>query len=260
MSKLIKLNKKNNHLVEVIINRAEKLNAMTKPMWIELGKVFKKLSKNKNLRCIIIRGEGGKSFSPGNDIGEFKKERSSSKLAKSYGKYLHGTLGAIFNCPIPTVALIEGICVGGGLEIASCCDLRICGKSSRFGIPIKRLGLTMAGKELEVLLSVVSYSTAMEILFEGRVFSAQEALEKRLVNKVVDDKDVAKEVYKSAELICEGAPKVARWHKQFARNILKHGKVTEKINNLGYKCYDTDDFKIGYKSFLDKTKPKFKNK
>ena len=222
MSKLIKLNKKNNHLVEVVINRSEKLNAMTKPMWIELGKIFKKLSKNKNLRCIIIRGEGGKSFSPGNDIGEFKKERSSSKLAKSYGKYLHGTLGAIFNCPIPTVALIEGICVGGGLEIAGCCDLRICGKSSRFGIPIKRLGLTMAAKELEVLLSVVSYSTAMEILFEGRVFSAQEALEKRLVNKVVDDKDVAKEVYKSAELICEGAPKVARWHKQFARNILKN--------------------------------------
>ena len=165
MSKLIKLNKKNNHLVEVIMNRAEKLNAMTKPMWIELGKVFKKLSKNKNLRCIIIRGEGGKSFSPGNDIGEFKRERSSSKLAKSYGKYLHGTLGAISNCPIPTVALIEGICVGGGLEIAGCCDLRICGKSSRFGIPIKRLGLTMAAKEWEVLLSVVSYSTAMEILF-----------------------------------------------------------------------------------------------
>ena len=74
MSKLIKLNKKNIHLVEVVINRPEKLNAMTKPMWIELGKIFKKLSKNKNLRCIIIRGEGGKSFSPGNDIGEFKKK------------------------------------------------------------------------------------------------------------------------------------------------------------------------------------------
>ena len=77
MSKLIKLNKKNIHLVEVVINRPEKLNAMTKPMWIELGKIFKKLSKNKKLRCIIIRGEGGKSFSPGNDIGEFKKQTSS---------------------------------------------------------------------------------------------------------------------------------------------------------------------------------------
>ena len=119
MSKTIRINKKNNHLIEVVLNRPEKLNAMTKPMWIELGKTFKKLSKDKNLRCIIIRGQGGKSFSPGNDIAEFTKERSSSKLAKSYGKFLHGTLGEIFNCPIPTVALIEGICVGGGLEIAA---------------------------------------------------------------------------------------------------------------------------------------------
>ena len=182
MSKLIKLNKKNNHLVEVVINRPEKLNAMTKPMWIELGKIFKKLSKNNKLRCIIIRGAGGKSFSPGNDIGEFKKERSSSKLAKSYGKYLHGTLGNIYNCPIPTIALIEGICVGGGLEIAGCCDIRICGKNSRFGVPIKRLGLTMAAKELEVLLSVANYSTAMEILLEGRIFNAQEAFEKKLAD------------------------------------------------------------------------------
>ena len=260
MSKLIKINKKNNHLIEVVLNRPEKLNAMTKPMWIELGKTFKKLSKNKNLRCIVIRGQGGKSFSPGNDIAEFTKERSSSKLAKAYGKFLHGTLGEIFNCPIPTIALIEGICVGGGLEIAGCCDIRICGKSSRFGIPIKRLGLTMAAKELEVLLKVTNYSTAMEILFEGRVFEADEAFEKKLVNRVVEDKNVEKEAYKSAELICEGAPKVTRWHKQFARNILKNGKVTEKINNLGYKCYDTEDFKIGYQSFLNKTKPKFKNK
>ena len=235
MSKLIKVNKKNTYLAEVVLNRPNKLNAMTKPMWIELGKVFKKLSKNKELRCIIIRGEGGKSFSPGNDIGEFKHERSSSRLAKDYGKYLHGTLGQIFNCPIPTVALIEGICVGGGLEIAGCCDIRICGKSSRFGVPIKRLGLTMAAKELEVLLKVTNYSTAMEILFEGRVFSAEEAFEKKLVNRVVNDKDVENEAYKSAELICDGAPLVARWHKQFARNILKNGKVTEKINNLGYK-------------------------
>ena len=118
----------------------------------------------------------------------------------------------------------------------------------------------MAAKELEVLLKVTNYSTAMEILFEGIVVGADEAWEKRVVNRVVEDKLVEQETYKSAELICEGAPKVARWHKQFARSILKDGKVTEKINNLGYKCYDTQDFKIGYQSFLNKKKPKFKNK
>ena len=259
-NKLVLEKKINSYIVEVSLNRPEKLNALTKPMWKELGQVFKKLSKNKILRCIVIRGKGGKSFSPGNDISEFETQRSSSKLAKAYGVHLHGTLRAIQECPIPTIALIEGICVGGGMEIASCCDLRICGESSRFGVPIKRLGLTMAAKELEALLRITSYSIAMEILLEGKIMSAKEAYEKNLVNRVVADLEVETEAYKSAELISEGAPKVARWHKQFAKEILKTGKVSDKLNNLGYKCYDTEDFKIGYKSFLAKTKPKFKNK
>ena len=259
-NKLILEKRINSYIVEVSLNRPEKLNALTKPMWKELGKIFKKLSKDKNLRCIVIRGKGGKSFSPGNDISEFETQRSSSKLAKAYGVHLHGTLRAIQNCPIPTIALIEGICVGGGMEIASCCDLRICGESSRFGVPIKRLGLTMAAKELDALLRITSYSIAMEILLEGKIMSAEEAYKKNLVNRVVTDLEVETEAYKSAELISEGAPKVARWHKQFAKEILKTGKVSDKLNNLGYKCYDTEDFKIGYKSFLAKTKPKFKNK
>ena len=259
-NKLILKKTINSHIVEISLNRPEKLNALTKPMWKELGKIFKKLSKDKNLRCIVIRGKGGKSFSPGNDISEFETQRSSSKLAKAYGVHLHGTLRAIQECPIPTIALIEGICVGGGMEIAACCDLRICGESSRFGVPIKRLGLTMAAKELEALLRITSYSIAMEVLLEGKIMSAKEAHEKNLVNRVVSDLEVETEVYKSAELISEGAPKVARWHKQFAKEILKTGKVSDKLNNLGYKCYDTEDFQIGYKSFLAKTKPKFKNK
>ncbi len=260
MSNLILVKKISDFTTEVTLNRPDKLNALTKPMWKELGTTFKKLSKDKNLRCIIIRGAGGKSFSPGNDIGEFEKERSNSKLAKAYGVYLHGTLRAIQDCPIPTVALIEGICVGGGMEIAACCDLRICGQSSRFGVPIKRLGLTMAAKELEALLSVTTYSIAMEILLEGKIMNAQEAYEKNLVNRVVEDSKVEEETYKTAELICDGAPKVARWHKEFAKEIIKTGKVTSALNNKGYKCYDTEDFQIGYKSFLSKTKPKFKNK
>ena len=156
-NKLVLEKKINSYIVEVSLNRPEKLNALTKPMWKELGQVFKKLSKNKILRCIVIRGKGGKSFSPGNDISEFETQRSSSKLAKAYGVHLHGTLRAIQECPIPTIALIDGICVGGGMEIASCCDLRICGESSRFGVPIKRLGLTMAAKELEALLRITPY-------------------------------------------------------------------------------------------------------
>ena len=260
MSKLILQKKISNYIIEISLNRPEKLNALTKPMWKELGDMFKKLSTNKNLRCIVIRGNGGKSFSPGNDISEFTTERSNSKQSKDYGKFLHSTLGAILNCPIPTVALIEGICVGGGLEIASCCDIRICGKSSRFGVPINRLGLTMAPREMQPLINLVGKSVALEILLEGRVFDAAEALQKGLVNKIVTDIDVEKEAYQTAERIADGAPLVARWHKKFAKELLNNEKITDKMNDQGYKCYDTEDFNIGYKSFLNKIKPKFKNK
>ena len=262
MTDLVLIKKINEHTVEVSLNRPDKLNALTKPMWKKLGATFRDFAKkkNKHLRCIIIRGSGGKSFSPGNDIGEFEKSRSSSKQAKKYGVFLHGALAAIQECPVPTIALIEGLCVGGGFEIAACCDLRICGTSSRFGVPIKRLGLTMAPRELQALLQLVGRSVTMEILLEGKIFNAKEAYEKGMVNRVVLDQDVEQEAYATAERICEGAPLVARWHKAFAEQLIPNIKITDKLNNLGYKCYDTEDFQIGYKSFLSKTKPKFKNK
>jgi enoyl-CoA hydratase len=260
MTDLVQTKQINEYVLEVSLNRPEKLNALTKPMWKKLGSIFRDLKKNKTLRCVVLRGKGGKSFSPGNDIGEFTKTRSNSKLAKEYGVHLHGTLAAIQECPIPTVALIEGLCVGGGLEIAACCDLRICGNSSRFGVPIKRLGLTMAPRELQALLQLVGRSVTMEILLEGRIFNSEEAYTKGIVNRVVPDHDVEKETYQTVERICDGAPLVARWHKQFADELLAKKKISNKLNNLGYKCYDTKDFQIGYKSFLTKTKPNFKNK
>ncbi len=260
MSSLVLENKLDKYIVEIIINRPDKLNALTKPMWKEIGAKFRNLSKNKNLRCIIIRGKGGKSFSPGNDIGEFKTERSNSKQAKEYGKHLHGTLSAILNCPIPTVALIEGICVGGGLEIAACCDIRICGISSRFGVPINRLGLTMAPREMQPFIQLVGKSIALEILLEGRVFDSTEAFQKGLVNKVVKDNEVENESHATARRIADGAPLVSRWHKKFASEFSNNEKITDKMNDRAYICYDSKDFSIGYKSFLTKTKPKFKNK
>ena len=262
MTDLVQTKQINDHILEVSLNRPEKLNALTKPMWKKLGSIFKDLAskKNNHLRCIVLRGKGGKSFSPGNDIGEFEKTRSNSKQAKEYGVFLHGALAAIQECPVPTVALIEGLCVGGGFEIAACCDLRICGNSSRFGVPIKRLGLTMAPRELQALLQLVGRSVTMEILLEGKIFNADEAYEKGMVNRVVPDQDVEKEAFATAERICDGAPLVARWHKSFADQLLPKIKITDKLNNLGYRCYDTEDFQIGYKSFLTKTKPKFKNK
>ena len=248
------------HVATVTLNRPDKLNAMTKPMWQRLGAVMEELSADDSLRCVVLRGAGGKAFSPGNDISEFETDRSNSAQAKAYGAILHRALTAIKSCRHPTVALIEGICVGGGLEIAALCDMRICGESSRFGVPIKRLGLVMAYPEIDALQQLVGRSTALEILLEGRVFGAAEAKEKGLVTRIVPDDKVEEEAYAAARRIAEGAPLVARWHKKFLDRLEDPKPLTPEELDEGYACYDTEDFGIGYKSFLTKTNPDFKGR
>jgi enoyl-CoA hydratase/carnithine racemase len=158
------------------------------------------------------------------------------------------------------VAMIHGICVGGGLEIAALCDLRICGTSSRFGIPINRLGLTLGLREMQGLLSLVGKAVTLEILLEGRVFGAAEALQKGLVTRVVPDDKVAEEACATARRIADGAPLVARWHKQFMRRLHDPDPLTAAELDEGYACYDTEDFRTGYKAFLAKAKPGFKGR
>ena len=222
--------------------------------------LLEELSADQALRCVVLRGAGGKAFSPGNDISEFETTRANPAQAKAYGEVLHLTLGALKTCRHPTVALIEGICVGGGLEIAALCDLRICGEGSRFGVPIKRLGLVMAYPEIEGLRRLVGRAATLEILLEGRVFGAAEAKDKGLVTRVVPDGEVAGEAYATAGRIAEGAPLVARWHKKFLERLEDPAALTEAELDEGYACYDTEDFQIGYRSFLDKTKPAFKGR
>jgi enoyl-CoA hydratase len=247
-------------IATVTLNRPEKLNALIKPMWRQLGEAMRSLSADDSLRCIVLRGAGDKSFAPGNDISEFKDARSNSKDAKQYGEIHHEALAALSECRHPIVALIQGICVGGGLEIASLCDLRICGVSSRFGVPINRLGLCVGIREMQGLYHLVGKSVTMEILLEGRVFDASEALQKHLVTRVVEDDQVIQEAYATARRIADGAPLVARWHKQFMRRQADPSPLTEQEKDASYLCYDTEDFHIGYNSFLEKTKPVFKGR
>jgi enoyl-CoA hydratase len=241
----------------VTLNRPDKLNALTKPMWQALGLAMRELSADDQLRCVVLRGAGGKAFAPGNDISEFETERSNFEQGRAYGELLHGALGAIADCRHPTVALIEGICVGGGLEIAALCDLRICGEGSRFGVPINKLGLVMAHAELAALVQLAGRAVALEMLLEGRVFGAREALDKRLVHRVVADDQVEAEAYATADRVAAGAPLVARWHKQFLRQLDSGQPLTQADRDEGFRCYDTEDFRIGYRAFLAKTAPDF---
>jgi len=241
----------------VSLNRPRKLNALTRSMWHKLGEAIVTLSADNDVRCVVIRGGGKKAFSSGNDIGEFEKERANIPQARRYGADMKRTIDALQSCRHPIVALINGVCVGGGLEVAANCDIRICGESSRFGVPINRLGLVMSYAELESLLNLVGRATTLEILLEGRVFGAEEAKHKGLVQRVVPDDEVEEEAYATARRIVDGAPLVARWHKKFIDRLSDPALLSKDELDEGFLCFGTRDFEIGLKAFLEKKKPDF---
>jgi enoyl-CoA hydratase len=241
----------------VTLNNSAKLNALTKPMWEALGDVMRALSADDTLRCIVLRGAGEKAFAAGADISEFAATRANMQQAKIYGELIHATMQAVARCRHPVIAMIKGACVGGGLEIAAMCDMRICGDSSRFGVPIKNLGLTMGYGELQGVLALVGRAVALEILLEGRVFDAAEALHKRLVNRVVADAEVEAEAYALAARIAAGAPLVARWHKQYIERLAVAASIPQSEWDEGYACFDTADYREGVAAFVAKRKPQF---
>ncbi len=247
-------------IATVILNRPDKLNAFTKAMWARLGEAVEELSADTALRCIVMRGAGNRAFSPGNDISEFSDERSNSIQAEAYGKFMNMTIKALHACSIPKVAMIKGACVGGGLEVAGLCDIRICGESSRFGAPISKLGLVMGYQEIGALKDLVGVSGALEILLEGRIIDAPEALQKGIVSRVVPDDEVEAEAMATARRIADGAPLVHRWHRKFLARLADPTPLSDEEIKEAYACFDTEDFKTGYQAFLDKKKPDFKGR
>jgi enoyl-CoA hydratase/carnithine racemase len=247
-------------IATVRLNKPERMNALDRTMWERLAEIFRDLDRDVSLRCVILRGAGEKAFAAGADIAEFERERANVAQAREYGRIVQEGMDAIAGCRHPVVALIKGVCVGGGLEIAAVCDLRICGESSRFGVPVKNLGLVMAFGELKGLIDLVGRAVALEIVFEGRVFGAQEAKDKGLVNRVVPDDRVDDEVAATAQRIAAGAPLVHRWHKKFARRLADPRPLTPEEYDESFACFDTEDYQIGSRAFLDKKKPEFKGR
>jgi len=250
---------RNEAIATVTLSNPDKLNAITVSMWRELKRAMDSLSGDERLRCVVLRGAGKKAFAAGADIAEFATERDSVEQGRRYHReYVHGALKAVGECRHPTVAMIHGPCVGGGLEIACMCDLRIAGKSARFGVPINRLGFAIAYDELAALLPLTGRAVALEILVEGRVWDAREALEKGLVTRVVPDGRLEQEAYAAARRIAEGAPLVNRWHKRFVRRLAPQpAPLTDAEIGENFAYFATEDYRIGMDAFAKKKRPKF---
>ncbi|MGZ8266293.1 MAG: enoyl-CoA hydratase/isomerase family protein [Burkholderiales bacterium] len=244
----------------IVLNNPTKLNALTKAMWTHLRDRVLELGGDDTLRAIVVRGAGDKAFAAGADISEFATERANSTQARDYGTLIHEAMQAVAQCRHPTVALIQGACIGGGLEIAAMCDMRVCGASSRFGVPINRLGLTMGYGELQGLLALAGRAVTLELLLEGRIFDAAEAYAKGLVNRVVPDAEVEAEAFATAQRIAAGAPLVARWHKRFIERLSARAELAPAEWDEGFACFDTEDYREGIDAFLGKRKPRFQGR
>ncbi len=244
-------------VVHVVLDRPERLNALDLACWRRLAEVFRELDSDLGLRCVVLRGVDERAFAAGADISAFERERADVDQARIYAHTMHAAMEAVMHCRHPVVAAIAGVCVGGGLELACACDLRIAGESARFGVPVKRLGLTMSYRELEVLLRLVGPAHAAEILLEGRIFGAQRAREMGLVNRVVPDGELMTEVAATTARIAAGAPLVARWHKKFIRRLMDPTPLSSAELEEGFAALATEDYRRGVRAFLTKTEPDF---
>ncbi len=240
------------------LNRPARRNALNHAAWTRLGETVTALNADPELRCIVVRGAGGEAFAAGADISEFDARRFDAASARAYADNMHAALEGLMHSPHCTLAAIEGACVGGGLELALCCDLRICAEGSRFGIPINRLGHVLPWEGMIPLVQLTSRAVALELLLEGRIFAAEEAYVKGLVNRVVAPAAFEAEVAATARRLAAGAPLAARLHKLHAARALDPAPLSEAEYDRAFGVCDSADYREGVRAFLDKRKPVFR--
>ena len=245
------------HVGVLSFSNPGKLNAMSIAMWQELTALMPSPALH-GLRALILRGEDG-SFISGGDIEEFPDFRFDVERLRAFHEgVVAPALRALADCDIPLVAQIDGACVGGGLEIALQCDLRICGESSRFGAPIARLGFPMAPDELLAVARITGLATAAEMLLEARLLDAPTARARGLVHRVCPDGEVGAEAAATAGRIAAGAPHVARAHKQMLRMLARGAQGFTDDQRAAFAGYaPMHDHREGITAFIEKRQPQF---
>jgi enoyl-CoA hydratase/carnithine racemase len=260
-------------LARVTLSYPKRFNAMSRAMWRELREVFERIQQQSDLRCVLVVGQGG-NFCAGGDISEYASFRfDEASLRDFHEEDVWGALNAMLQCDAPMVAHIVGNCMGAGVEIASCCDIRLAAESAQFGAPIARLGFPMAPREAELVSRELGQVTARQLLLEAAVFSAPEMLQRGFLSRVVADVDLASVVQATVQRITQLAPQAARLNKQTLRVInpllvqtdrwqeaIKNIAIHEPMSTLltgAYAYASSAEQREGITAFLEKRPPKF---
>lgn len=254
-------------VVHVTLRHAGRLNAMSRAMWRQLRAVFEDLQRRSDVRCVVVAGEGD-AFCAGGDISEYPGFRFDAAALRDFHEGdVWGGLNAMLLCDVPVVAQISGACMGAGVEIASCCDIRIAGSSARFGAPIAKLGFPMAPREAQLVAGAVGDITARQMLLEAATFGAADMLARGFLSRVVADDAVAAEALGSAQRVAALAPQAARMNKQTFRALkvplALDAKAPTAIKNIvnealdPYAYADSAEHREGITAFLEKRAPLF---
>ncbi|HEV8390281.1 MAG TPA: enoyl-CoA hydratase-related protein, partial [Dongiaceae bacterium] len=225
-------------------------------MWRELALAFHALDADERVRCIVVRGAGG-NFAAGADLAEFAALRASTDEAEAYGRQMIAALTAVRDCRHPTIAAIEGLCVGGGLEIALMCDLRLAATDSRYGVPIQKVGVAMPYPELAILTQMLGRPTMLALLLEGQLHDAAWAEHHGLLTRIAADLEA--DLGAAIGRIVAGSPVSHRHHKHFTRQASDLVRALDSDDvRRSYAAVETEDYREGIAAFLERRTPKFR--
>ncbi len=247
-------------VAHITFNNPEKRNAVSLDMWVKFGELLDAYREDDSVRVLVINGAGGKAFVSGADISKFESERASKEAVAKYNATSGKSYERLINFPKPTIAKINGYCIGGGMNVAVACDLRFCEEGSRFAIPAAKLGLGYGYYGVARLSRLVGISRAMEMFYTARQFPAQEAYEMGLINRVVPVEELEGVVDETTAMICANAPMTIAAIKASAIEIGKSPEQPDhaKLDAMVQACFESEDYIEGRRAFMEKRKPQFK--